>query len=72
VTRAALLLAWAASTATAADLDQPRAAWRYRRTVAVTASEGFAALDLPPELRAQCRPDLRDLRLLAADGSEVA
>jgi hypothetical protein len=67
----ALVLLLAAATATAAEPDASRAAWRYRRSVALGATDGFAALDLPPELRARSRPDLRDLRLLAADGTEV-
>jgi len=69
--RIVLAVAVAASTVTAAELDESRTAWRYRRTVWVAAPDGFAALDLPPELRARSRPDLRDLRLLAADGTEV-
>ena len=69
--RIVLAVAVAASTVTAAELDESRTAWRYRRTVWVAAPDGFAALDLPPELRARSRPNLRDLRLLAADGTEV-
>lgn len=57
--------------ASAADQDQARAAWRFRRSVSATPSDGFAALEVPPEVQAQARPDLRDLRLLAADGREV-
>jgi hypothetical protein len=60
-----------AAQAHAGDLDQARMAWRYRRDVSVTASSGFAALELPPELRTHARADLRDVRLLAADGTEV-
>ncbi len=71
MSRALLAVALAASTAAAADFDPSRAAWRHRRAVAVPPSDGFAALDLPPELRARSRSDLRDLRLLAADGAEV-
>ncbi|HET9315153.1 MAG TPA: DUF3999 family protein [Vicinamibacteria bacterium] len=69
--RIVLAVAVAASSAAAADLDQSRTAWRYRRTVSVAPTDGFVALDLPPELRARSRPDLRDLRLLAEDGTEV-
>lgn len=66
-----LILAATGITASPSELDPSRAAWRYRRSVSVTASDGFAALDLPPELRARSGADLRDLRLLAADGTEV-
>src|SRR4029453_5610328 len=55
----------------ASDLDPARAAWRYRRSVTAGAGEGFAALEVPPEVRAQARADLRDLRLLDANGGEV-
>jgi hypothetical protein len=68
---ATMVLLAAGVTAEPAGLDPSRTAWRYRRSVSVEAPEGFAALDLPPELRARARPDLRDVRLLAADGSEV-
>lgn len=74
MTRIVYLLALLGTTvaaATPAELDQARTAWRYRRSVDVPPSDGFASLELPPELRAHARPDLRDLRLLAADGSEV-
>jgi hypothetical protein len=33
---------------------------------------GFVALALPPELMGAAQPDLRDLRLIAADGHEVS
>jgi len=68
---AALVLVLSAATASAGELDPARAAWRYRRSVTAPSSDGFAALDLPPELRAHSRPDLCDPRLLAADGTEV-
>ena len=68
---AVFVLAVLAASAAASELDEPRAAWRYRRSVAVASREGFAALEVPPELQVRARGDLRDLRLLAADGTEV-
>jgi hypothetical protein len=55
--------------------DEERSAWAWRRAVALPglpgAPPGFAALPLPPELLAHASPDLRDLRLVAGDGSEL-
>ena len=53
------------------DLDEQRAAWRYRRRAAVAAAEGFASLVLPPEVAAHSQSDLRDVRLLDPEGTEV-
>lgn len=54
-------------------LDQNRAAWRYRRAVEVAPDtvHSMAALSVPPELRNHARDDLRDLRLIDADGRDV-
>ena len=72
---------WAAALAVAAlagtlgaqtvDLDEQRWAWRHRRAVTLPEGARFAALVIPPELAATSRRDLSDLRLVAADGTEV-
>ncbi|MET0553149.1 MAG: DUF3999 family protein [Vicinamibacteria bacterium] len=67
----ASLLLLAAASASAADLDATRAAWRYRRDVQVAPRDGFAALAIPPELRAHAASDLRDLRLVDQGGADV-
>jgi hypothetical protein len=55
-----------------ADLDETRSGWKFRRNVTVAGQPaGFAALPLPPEVAAAAQPDLRDLRLVDADGREV-
>ncbi len=77
--RACVLWALAASPVLAAgpaDLDEERAAWRYRRSVTLPAAEArrglaFAALTLAPEVGARSQPDLRDLRLVGPDGREI-
>ncbi|MBI5817657.1 MAG: DUF3999 family protein [Verrucomicrobia bacterium] len=56
------------------DLDEARSGWKVRRSVTVTAAgqtAAFAALPLPPEVAAAAQPDLRDLRLIGADGRET-
>ena len=55
------------------DTDAERSAWKYRRTVTLPASgQGrFALVPVPPDVAARGQADLGDLRLLAADGSEV-
>lgn len=70
------LLTLAALAATAGGqeraLDRERSAFRYRRDVTLPAGDQFlVALPLPPELRARLQPELRDLRLVGADGREV-
>jgi Protein of unknown function (DUF3999)/F5/8 type C domain len=74
VTRSFCLAALiAVTTAAQSPQDETRAAWRYRRALSsVTPSDApLVALPLPPELLARAQPDLRDLRLVAADGSDV-
>ena len=55
--------------------DEERAAWAFKRSVALPAptgeAAGFAALALPPELLARSRTDLRDLRLVGTGGDEL-
>jgi hypothetical protein len=75
IARSGALLSLALSAAGAAqeappDLDETRAAWQYRREV-VAETSPFAALSLPPELLVHAQPDVRDLRLLRSDGTEV-
>ncbi|MFZ2640086.1 MAG: hypothetical protein WA117_03785, partial [Verrucomicrobiia bacterium] len=56
------------------DLDEARSGWKFRRGVTVTVAgqtAAFAALPLPPEVAAAAQPDLRDLRLIGADGRET-
>lgn len=65
-----LALVGVAAAAWADPPDESRSAWKLRRDVTVTGGGTFAALSLPPDLAA--RPDLNDLRLVAADGREVA
>jgi hypothetical protein len=58
-----------------ADPDAARAAWHYRRPVAlpdgVAADGRFMAVAIPPEVAERSQPGLADLRLVAADGREV-
>jgi hypothetical protein len=61
----------ACSAAAQTDTDEQRAAWSHARAVSVAQAGAFASLTLPPELLARCRPDLADLRLVAADGREL-
>jgi len=54
-TLAALLLAQPA------ELDEQRAAWRFRRSVRLPATDGgatLASLALPPDVATRARPDL--------------
>lgn len=58
------------------DLDAGRSAWRFERPVTrwedqESPSPPFVALDLPMGVAAHAERDLRDLRLVAADGTEV-
>jgi hypothetical protein len=74
--RALVLLLLASGTAWAGseELDQARAAWRYRREVRLPRGPGdpsLAVLPLPPDLLARCQPEARDLRLLSGDGTEL-
>jgi hypothetical protein len=56
-------------------IDQQRSAWKFRRTVTVPSSgapgDRLVALPLPPELHSAAQSDLRDLRLIGADGRET-
>jgi hypothetical protein len=56
----------------AAEADSERAAWRYRRAVRVQGFGELVALTLPPELQGRAQPGLADLRLVNADGQELA
>jgi len=69
-TAGATLLAVAIAGQTA-DLDEQRSAWRYRRSAALPAKEGFASIELPPEVAAHSQGDLRDVRLVGPEGAEV-
>ncbi len=62
----------AAAADTASPVDRQRAAWRYRRTLELRSDAGgpLAALPLPPEVWTRAQGDLRDLRLIDAQGSE--
>lgn len=62
----------AAPSPAAGDVDAQRAAWRWRRAVALAdASRPVASLPLPPELWTRAQPELRDLRLVDAEGRET-
>jgi hypothetical protein len=56
--------------------DEARAAWKYRRPVEMPArgdGDGrFAAIAIPPEVAEHSQSTLQDLRLVGADGHEVA
>jgi hypothetical protein len=74
---AALALAPLPAPGQTPDPDGERSAWHFRRGVSLTSAgsgptPSFAALPLPPEVGARCQPQLEDVRLLAADGHEVA
>ncbi len=63
---------FSAAVVQAADLDEERAAWRYRRAVDLPAEGGaFVALPIPPEVGARCLAGLADVRLLETDGRET-
>lgn len=64
----ALLLAAAASASATGDL---RGRLAQRAPVHGTVPGALARLELPPAVLGDCRPDLADLRLLGADGSEI-
>lgn len=67
-----LALLAALRLAQASAPDEERSAWAYRRTVDLDRPDSaFAACPLPPEVTARAQADLRDLRLLDADGAEV-
>jgi len=70
-----LVLAGLVPVAAAAEVDDERSAWRYRRSVVLPEpappASGFAALAIPPEVMSRARPDLRDLRLVGEDGRET-
>lgn len=51
--------------------DAARQAWRYRRDVRLSAEGTLVALELPPEIQTHAQAELRDLRLVAADGQDV-
>jgi len=55
--------------------DEERSAWRFRRSLVLAPLQGppqaFAALTVPPEMAAECRDKLQDLRLLGPEGREV-
>ncbi len=71
---ATLLVATGGFGQTAANTDEARSGWKFRRSVTVTTAgqpAAFAALPLPPEVAAAAQPDLRDLRLIGADGRET-
>jgi hypothetical protein len=57
----------------AADLDQERSAWPYRRAVTLStqAGAGLAAIDVDPEVAARAQVDLQDLRLIDGGGREL-
>ncbi|MEO5818988.1 MAG: DUF3999 family protein, partial [Vicinamibacteraceae bacterium] len=58
-----------------AGQDEPRAAWQYRRPVALpagAAADGrFVAIAVPPDVSEHSQPGLADLRIVAGDGREV-
>jgi len=57
----------------AAGYDRPDLRKLFPRQAPVTlAGNSMTGLDLPPEVVAQCRGDLSDLRLIASDGREIA
>jgi hypothetical protein len=78
MTRAATALAVVGLTvavaAQAPTADESRAAWRYRRDVAVPAGAGgaFVAVPVPPDVATRSQPQLEDMRLVDAAGRETA
>ncbi|MBN2369304.1 MAG: DUF3999 family protein [Vicinamibacteria bacterium] len=68
-----LLLSRDALAGEIVDHDEIRSAWRFRRQATLVAAPdaSFASLVVPLDLAARSRPDLSDLRLLRADGTEV-
>ena len=71
---ATLLVATNGFGQTAANTDEARSGWKFRRSVTVTTAgqpAAFASLPLPPEVAAAAQPDLRDLRLIGSDGQET-
>jgi hypothetical protein len=66
-----LVLVCAAASASAADPGALRRSLAMEAPVFVAPPGGLSRLPLPAEVRAQCRPDFSDLRLLDAQGREV-
>ncbi|MBI5504458.1 MAG: hypothetical protein HY899_06630 [Deltaproteobacteria bacterium] len=62
---------WNAALVVAADPGALQSAFPMQAPVFVAAPGGLVRLPLPPAVRAQCRPDLSDLRLLDAQQREV-
>ena len=62
----ALAVGWltAAVAAQAPTADESRAAWRYRRAVAVPdgTAGAFVAVPLPPDVAARSQPHLEDIQ----------
>jgi hypothetical protein len=77
MTRLTVVVALVGLTAAAAAqgpaADEPRAAWRYRRDVAVpnAAAGAFVAVPLPPEVAVRSQRHLEDLRLVDGEGRET-
>jgi hypothetical protein len=67
---AAGLLAFTGS-GLAQERDAARAAWRYHRDVSVAAEGELATLVVPLDVARRSQTDLRDLRLVASDETEV-
>ena len=74
VAAALLLAATSLAAQSPGPADEARAAWRYRRDVAVPEGRegGFVVIPLPPDVATRAQANLIDLRLVAADGREVA
>jgi Protein of unknown function (DUF3999)/F5/8 type C domain len=66
-----LAAAPAAISGSPGALDDDRAAWHYRRSLRLEGEAPLAVLSLPPEVLTRGQADLKDLRIVAADGREV-
>ena len=68
--RLALVIAIAVPAVAAADTDALKTLFPFRAPIEADGT-GLTRLELPTEVIRGCRPDLADLRIVAADGTEI-
>ena len=75
MSRGVALFLLSSLAAGAAEISRPadvtRASWAWRRDVNVTGDAELVTLDVPLEVARSSQPELKDVRLVAEDGTEV-